>query len=318
MFKTRKVVIIGAGHVGSHVALALAQAGEADEIALIDIVAKKAPAQALDVDDAISGAICGHACQVYEGKYEDLNDADIMVMAFGRTRRQGETRLDMFDDTIRASNEVLSHLKKVDFKGIMISISNPADIVCEYIRRQMHWDSHRCFCTGTSLETFRLLRILSQATGYSRRSIQAYCMGEHGNSNFVVWSHVFVQGVPLLDMMKQDAKLAKLDLNQLQEQVKFAAEFEYTNKGCTEFGIANVALMLIKAIFHDQKLVWPCSTALNGEFGQKDVAIGVPCVIGKGGMERIYEIKLAPEEQEKMNKSCDIIRGFLERAGQVK
>lgn len=169
--KTRKVVIIGAGHVGSHVALALIQSGEADDIVLIDILKEKAAAQALDLDDCVSGALCGHDAIIRAGEYEELNDADIMVVAFGRSRKPGETRLDMFDDTIRMANEVIGHLKQVDFKGIMISISNPADIVCEYIRRQMGWQTNRCFCTGTSLETYRLLRVMSSVTGYSRRSI---------------------------------------------------------------------------------------------------------------------------------------------------
>ena len=158
--KTRKVVIIGAGHVGSHVALGLIQSGEADDIVLIDILKEKAAAQALDLDDCVSGALCGHDAVIRAGEYEELNDADIMVVAFGRSRKPGETRLDMFDDTIRMANEVIGHLKQVDFKGIMISISNPADIICEYIRRQMNWQTNRCFCTGTSLETYRLLRVL--------------------------------------------------------------------------------------------------------------------------------------------------------------
>lgn len=153
MFKTRKVVIVGAGHVGSHVALALIQSGEADDIVLIDILKEKAIGQALDLDDCVSGSLCGKDVSIRAGSYEELHDADIMVMAFGRSRRPGETRLDMFDDSIKMANEVVSHLKQVDFRGIMISISNPADIICEYIRRQMDWQPSRCFCTGTSLET---------------------------------------------------------------------------------------------------------------------------------------------------------------------
>ena len=137
MFKTRKVVIVGAGHVGSHVALALIQSGEADDIVLIDILKEKAAAQALDLDDCVSGALCGHDAKIRAGEYSELNDADILVMAFGRSRRPGETRLDMFDDSIKMANEVISHLKQVDFKGIMISISNPADIICEHIRRRL-------------------------------------------------------------------------------------------------------------------------------------------------------------------------------------
>lgn len=310
----KKVVIVGAGHVGSHVALALLQAGEADDIVLIDILKEKAAGQALDLDDCVSGAICGQDTRVRAGDYSELADADIMVMSFGRSRRPGETRLDMFDDSIRMADEVISHLKTADFKGIMISISNPADIICEYIRRRMGWAANRCFCTGTSLETYRLLRVLSSVTGYSRRSIQGMCMGEHGNSSFVVWSRIFINGIPFLKLREERPELAALDLDQLQAQVKRAGDIEVDGKGCTEFGIANVALMLIRAIFHDQKLVWPCSTALNGEYGQHNVAAGVPCVIGANGMEEILEVELTADEQDKFNKSCDILRSFLDRA----
>ena len=278
MFKTRKVVIVGAGHVGSHVALALIQSGEADDIVLIDILKEKAIGQALDLDDCVSGSLCGKDVSIRAGSYEELHDADIMVMAFGRSRRPGETRLDMFDDSIKMANEVVSHLKQVDFRGIMISISNPADIICEYIRRQMDWQPSRCFCTGTSLETYRLLRVLSKATGYSRRSIYGFCMGEHGNSSFIVWSRIFIGGKPFLQLRRERPVLAEISLEDLQTQVKKAGDIEIDGKGCTEFGIANVAKMLISAIFHDQKLVWPCSTLLRGEYGQHDVAAGVPCV----------------------------------------
>lgn len=314
MERTRKVVIVGAGHVGSHVALGLIQSGEADDIVLIDIDMQKAAAQALDLDDCISGAISHQDVKVRAGGYEELADADILVMAFGRSRKPGETRLDMFDDSIRMADEVVSHLQQVDFHGIMISISNPADIICEYIRRRMNWDSRRCFCTGTSLETYRLLRVISSITGYSRRSIQGMCIGEHGNSGFIVWSSIYINSVPFLKMRDQDPQLAAYSLDSLQEKVKRAGDIEVDGKGCTEFGIANVAVMLISAIFHDQKLLWPCSTALTGQYGQTGIAAGVPCVIGKNGIEQIIEIEMTDSEKEKFANSCSIIRGFLDRA----
>lgn len=314
MVKTRKVVIVGAGHVGSHVALALIQSGEADDIVLIDILGEKAKAQAMDLDDGISGAICGRDSLVRAGGYEELNDADILVMAFGRSRKPGETRLDMFDDSIRMAKDVVENLKKVDFKGIMVSISNPADIICEYIRRQMGWQRNRCFCTGTSLETYRLLRVLSHHMNCARRSIQGICMGEHGNSSFVVWSQVYVGGKPFAALMAEKPELAALSLDDLQTEVKRAGDIEIDGKGCTEFGIANAACMIISAIFHDQKLVWPCSTALFGEYGEENVAAGVPCVIGKDGMEGVVEVALTEEEQKKFHDSCDILRSFLDRA----
>lgn len=315
--KTRKVVIVGAGHVGSHVALNLIQSGEADEIALIDILQGKAMGQALDLDDAVSGALCGRDTIVREGDYSDLEDADILVLSFGRSRLPGETRLDMFDDSIRMAKEILSHLREVDFKGFMISISNPADIIAEYIRRKMNWSRHRCFSTGTGLETYRLLRVVSALTGYKRSSIQGFCMGEHGNSGFVVWSKLFIHGVPFLELRDKHPEWKAVELDKMQEDVKRAGDIEMETKGCTEFGIGNIAGMLIRAIFHDEKLIWPCSVALEGEYGQEDVAVGVPCVIGKNGIEEILEVKLDEAEEHKFLRSCDIIRGFLKRADNV-
>lgn len=135
-----------------------------------------------------------------------------MVMAFGRSRRPGETRLDMFDDSIKMANEVVSHLKQVDFRGIMISISNPADIICEYIRRQMDCRAFPLLLYRHQPETYRLLRVLSKATGYSRRSIHGFCMGEHGNSSFIVWSRIFIEGKPFLQLRRERPVLAEISL----------------------------------------------------------------------------------------------------------
>lgn len=314
MLQTRKVAIIGAGHVGSHVALALMQAGEADDIVLLDRIPEKAAAQAFDLEDAVSGALCGHDTHIRAGSYEDIADADVLVMAFGRSRKPGETRLDMFDDSIAMANGIIGHLQTIDFKGILLSISNPADIICEYIRRRMGWERNRCFCTGTSLEMYRLLRVLSNRLGVSRRSIQGFCMGEHGNSSFVAWSRVSINGKPLQDMMQDNDALAGLNLDDLEMEVRRAGDIEVDGKGCTEFGIANAACMIIRAIFHDQKLVWPCSVALDGEYGEHSVAAGVPCIIGKVGVEAVVTMPITAEELAKFQASCDILRKFLDRA----
>ena len=114
--------------------------------------------------------------------------------------------------------------------------------------------------------------------------------------------------------MAEKPELAALSLDDLQTEVKRAGDIEIDGKGCTEFGIANAACMIISAIFHDQKLVWPCSTALFGEYGEENVAAGVPCVIGKDGMEGVVEVALTEEEQKKFHDSCDILRSFLDRA----
>ena len=317
MLKTRKVVIIGAGHVGSHVALSLIYSGEANEIVLIDILPEKAFAQALDLNDAIAGV--AKDVKVRSGSYDELADADIMVMAFGRSRRPGETRLDMFDDSIRMARDIIPKVKAADFKGIMISISNPADIICEYIRRNLDLPRERAICTGTSLETFRLQRIIGRITGYNRHNVQGFCMGEHGNSNKTIFSKISISGKPFLELIKEKPELMdSLTLEDIETELKVTGSIEIDGKGCTEFGIGLVANKLITAIFHDQKIVWPISVALEGEYGQKDVAAGVPCVIGKNGFEGVVEVELTAEEKAAFDASCDIIRGFLLRADDVK
>lgn len=313
----RKVAVIGAGHVGSHVALSLAQAGTANEIVLLDCVKEKAAAQAMDIDDCLSGALCGYSVSIAAGTYQDIEDADILILAFGRSRRAGENRLDLFDDSIRMANDIIKHLKSIQFKGIMISISNPADIICEYIRRKMGWDRKRCFCTGTGLETYRLLRVLSRRTGINRRDINGFCMGEHGNSGFIVWSHVYLRNTPILHIHKDAFSADVLDKHAIQEEVRWAGDMEVENKGCTEFGIANVVNQLVADIFGDQKRMHPCSVALKGEYGQIDVAVGVPCIVGKNGIEKVLEIPLTAEEQEAFIHTCEIIKGFLKRADEV-
>lgn len=315
---TRKVVIIGAGHVGSHVALSLLQTGEADELVLIDCDKDKAFAQALDLSDAVSGSACGRDILVRTGEYNDITDADALIIAFGRSRRPGETRLDMFDDSIRMANEVISQLKKHPFHGIMLSISNPADIICEYIRRRMNWSPNRAFCTGTSLETYRLLRVLSRLTGVSRRSIQAFCMGEHGNSSFIVWSQVRIAGLSIEDFYKAHPELPPLDKDAVLEEVRKSGDWEVDGKGCTEFGIANATTMILKAVFHNQGLLWPCSTVLHGQYGEEEVAVGVPCILGHEGIQEVCHLPLTTEEQEQLHHSCTLIRSFLERAETVK
>lgn len=317
MQKGKKIVIIGAGHVGSHCALSLVYTGEADEIVLIDIDRAKAEGQAKDISDAAAGL--GNAVKVYAGDYADAADADVMIMAAGRSRRPGETRLDMLDDSVRMIQDIIPGIKKSGFHGFFISISNPADVICEYIRRAVGFDRTRAFSTGTSLDTFRLYKYISQATGYSTQSIQGFCMGEHGDSHVPVYSRVTLNGKSFFELREERPDtIGKIDLEQMEKDIKWEGFAEVEGKGCTEFGIAAVASKLVKAIFHDQKLIWPVSVALEGEYGEENVAAGVPCVIGKNGVEEIVKVELTADEAERFHQSCGVIRSFLDRAAEVR
>jgi L-lactate dehydrogenase len=312
----RKIVILGAGHVGTHCALSLMFRGLATEIVLIDTDEEKAKSQALDLDDM--GACLPVKTVIRAGSYKDLDDAKILVNAVGRSRREGETRLDMFGDSMERLNDIVPKIKHTKFQGILISITNPADVVGECLRKELRIDRFRCFSTGTSLDSLRIKRILEEKTGYHRNSIDAFCMGEHGDSQIVPLSHVSIGGKSFARLQKENPDtLGKITIEQLQDEVRQAGMIVITGKKSTEFGIGIVLSDIVKSIFHDEKRIWPLSVHLDGEYGQKDVAAGVPVVIGAGGIEEIVEMDLTEEEEKQFSHSCDVIRGYLKKAEEL-
>lgn len=314
--QTRKIVIIGAGHVGTHCALSLMLQQEVDELVFIDIAEEKARMQALDLDDASSNL--PHRVRVRAGDYADCADAQIIIMAAGKSRLPGQTRLDMFDDSIAIMNSIVGPLKNSGFDGILISISNPADIVADFLRKRLDLPKNQVFSTGTSLDSARLRRILSEILGIDRHSIQAFSMGEHGDSQMVPASHITICGSPLSLYAAEHPQLAnKLDTLYLSEQVREAGMQVVRGKNCTEFGIGMACCDIVKAIFRDEQRILPVSTLLEGEYGQRGIHAGVPAIIGKNGVERILELPLTPDEQSLFVHSCDVIRGFSERADQM-
>lgn len=311
--KNTKIVILGAGHVGTHCALSLMFRGLAQEIVLIDIDEKKARSQALDLDDM--QACLPTRTVICAGSYKDLDDADILVNAIGRSRREGETRLDMFEDSMERLKDIIPKIQNTDFHGILISITNPADVVGECLRKALGIERFRCFSTGTSLDSLRIKRILEEKTGYHRNSIDAFCMGEHGDSQIVPLSHVSVGGKSFLKLQEEQKEtLGKITIEQLQDEVREAGMTVIIGKKSTEFGIGAALSDIVKAIIYDEKRIWPLSIHLNGEYGQENVAAGVPVVIGANGIEEIIEMDLTKEENDQFAHSCDVIRGYLKKA----
>ena len=298
--KQTKIVILGAGHVGTHCALSLMFRSLANEIVLIDTDEEKAKSQALDLDDM--GACLPAKVVIRSGSYEDLDDADILVNAIGRSRKEGETRLDMFGDSMERLKDIIPKIQDTKFRGILISITNPADVVGECLRKALGIERFRCFSTGTSLDSLRIKRILEEKTGYHRNSIEAFCMGEHGDSQIVPLSRVSVGGKPFAKLQKEyPDTLGKITIG----------------KKSTEFGIGIALSEIVKSIVYDEKRIWPLSVHLDGEYGQKDVAAGVPTVIGADGIEEIVEMDLTEEEKSQFAHSCDVIRGYLKKAKEM-
>lgn len=305
----RKVVIIGAGHVGSHAGYALVSQGLAEQIVYIDIDEEKARAQALDIFDAT--VYLPHHVNVRAGNYSDAVDADLMVIAAGPLPdiSKNQTRMDTLSQTIAIMKNVVENIKHSGFKGIIISISNPADVVAHYIQNQLNYPPSRLISTSTTLDSARLRRALCEATGIDQKSIYAYALGEHGESQMVPWSVVTIAGKPILELIKEKPeKYGKLDLKAIASEGKAGGWHVLKGKGSTEFGIGASIAEVTRAIFADEKRVLPVSVLLNGEYGQHDVYASVPAVLGINGVEEIIELHMTDEEKEEFDNSCKTMK----------
>jgi len=313
---TRKIAIIGAGHVGSHGGYALISQGLAEEIVYIDVDEKKAAAQALDLQD--SSTYLGRTVHVKAGNYDDIKDAGILIVAAGPLPDMAagqNDRQQTLGATVSILKDIIPKIKASGFKGIIVNISNPADVVTHYLQEKLDWDKKRILSTSTTLDSSRVRRAISEETGYSQKSIQAYALGEHGESQFVPWSAVTVAGKPLLELIKeQPERFGKLDLDAIAARAKQAGWIILGGKGSTEFGIGASIANVVQAIFGNEDRILPVSTLLQGEYGQQNVFASVPCRLNQNGVAEVIQLNLTAEEQKKFDASCQSMTANYERA----
>ena len=303
--QTRKIAIIGAGHVGSHAGYSLLSQGLADELVYIDVDEKKAAAQAMDLSDATK--YLPTRARVYAGGYGDIADAQLLIVAAGPLpdMSKGQTRMDTLRQTIAIMKEVVASIRTSGFAGIILDISNPADVITHYLQHELDWPPRRILSTSTTLDSARLCRALSEATGVDRRSIQAYALGEHGESQMVAWSAVTIGGKPLAQLRaERPDTYGKLDLEAIAADGRAGGWVVLGGKGSTEFGIAASIAEVVRAIVHDEDRILPVSVLLDGEYGQHDVYASVPARLNADGVADIIELALTPEEQEHFAASC--------------
>lgn len=311
MISTRKVAIIGTGHVGSHVAFSLITQGEVDELYMVDIDKDKVLAQATDINDAVS--YIPHRAKAYACEIEDITDCDVLVLCAGPLPSPEQDRLDTLGLTVEVFKEILPRVKASGFKGFIISISNPADVIAAYVQHYLDYPKHKIISSGTSLDSARLQRIVGDILNVSRRSISCYALGEHGGSAMVPWSHVTVAGLPLDEAQaKYPDRFPTFDREQVVKDMKYGGYLVLIGKGSTEFGIAVSVTEIIRAFFHDEKKILPVSSYLTGQYGEHDVFASVPTIIGKDGVEQVVEINLTDKEKEEFHNSCEVIRKHIE------
>lgn len=304
-----KVALIGAGMVGMSFAFTAIAQGLCTELVLLDINEKMAQGEALDLQHAVP--FFSKNTTVYAGNYSDCKDADVAVITAGKSQLPGESRLDLVQKNAEVMRSVITSLMASGFSGIIVVATNPVDVMSYIAMKASNLGPQKVLGSGTSLDSGRLRHVLAEKLQVAPTSVHTYIIGEHGDSSLPTYSSSTVGGKPLLDLV-EEGNLSKEDLEQSYIYVRDAAQEIIKRKKATYYGIGAALAKIVQAIVRDEKTVLPIGTYLDGEYGEKDIYIGVPAVLGKDGVERVFEIPLSPEEKERFSASCDILRSIMQ------
>ncbi|MDR1474041.1 MAG: L-lactate dehydrogenase [Lactobacillales bacterium] len=304
----KKVILVGDGAVGSSYAFALVIQGIAQELGIVDIFKEKTQGDALDLSHALAFT---SPKKIYSASYTDAHDADLVVLTAGAPQKPGETRLDLIEKNLRINKDVVTQIVNSGFSGIFLVAANPVDILTYSTWKFSGFPKERVIGSGTSLDSARFRQTLAEKINVDARSIHAYIMGEHGDSEFAVWSHANVAGVNLEDWLKNKDNFNDQDIVDLFLSVRDAAYTIIEKKGATYYGIAAALARITKAIFNDESAVLPLSVYMEGQFGIKDVFIGAPAIINAKGIQEIVEIPLSDCEKQRMAASATQLKDII-------
>ncbi|HEE9786620.1 TPA: L-lactate dehydrogenase [Enterobacter soli] len=309
--KARKVMIIGAGNVGASAAYALLNQNICEELILVDLNRERAHGHAQDLSDA--AAYMPGMMTISTRDASECADVDIAVITVsGGALKPGQTRLDELNSTARIVKSIVPQMMENGFKGIFLIATNPCDIITWQVWKLSGLPRNQVIGTGVWLDTTRLRRTLAQELDIGAQSIDAFILGEHGDTQFPVWSHSSVYGSPIAGVYQRHTGKV-LDKEQLAEKVRKLGFEIYNRKGCTEYGIAGTIAEICRNIFTGSHRALAISCILDGEYGVDGVAIGVPAVLAQGGVQQIIELQLAEEEQTKFRHSVEVIKNNIAR-----
>ena len=309
--KSGKVAIIGCGFVGSASAFALMQSGLFTEMVLLDANHQKAEGEA---EDIVHGIPFGRPMQIYAGDYDDIADAAIIVITAGANQKPDETRLDLVHKNIAIFQSIIPEITKRDFEGILLIVANPVDILTYTAQKLSGYPENRVIGSGTVLDSARLKYHLGQHLGVDSRSVHAFIVGEHGDSEIAAWSSANVSGIPLNTFCEMRGHFNHDDsMERIAANVRNSAYEIIAKKNATYYGIAMSVKRICEAIVRDEKSILPVSGMIHGMYGVEDVVLSMPAIVGKNGIERQVPISLDEDEQKQLQKSAQILKEMAEQ-----
>lgn len=305
----RKAAMIGCGFVGSASVFSLMQSGLFSEIVLIDADRARAEGEALDISHGIPFA---RQMKIYAGTYDDIVDASIIIITAGANQKPEETRLDLVYKNVDIFRSIIPEIAKRNCQGILLIVSNPVDILTYTALKLSGFEENRVIGSGTVLDTARLKYQVGKHLSVDSRSIHAFIIGEHGDSEIAAWSSANVSGIELNEFCEMRGHYRHDETTQeIAENVKNSAYEIIMKKHATYYGIAMAVKRICEVIIRDEKSILPVSSMMHGEYGIEDVVLSMPAIVGKHGVETKVPIALNGEEQENLRKSAETLKEVL-------
>lgn len=307
---TRKIILIGNGCVGSSYAFAITLLGIGKELGIIDINKKKTIGDAIDLSDVVAYS---SQKKIYSAEFSDCRDAQIVVIAAGLPQKEGQTRLELLNSNLNLIHDIVKNVMSTGFNGIFLVATNPVDILTKAVYKYSGLPKNQVIGSGTVLDTARLRKELSLDLGVDARNIHAYIMGEHGDSEFAVFSQASIGPIKLKEWLTDMNPNFDVDFyfEKTEMKVRNTAYDIINLKGSTYYGIARSLAKITKAILDDDNSIMTVSTLLEGEYEENGIYIGVPAVVNKYGVVKVIDMELNNLEKQKFKTSAKIIKDRL-------
>ena len=302
-----KVAVVGAGNVGKEVFKDLQRVSMIRELTLVGRNKEKLRAEVEDARDA-AALRGGYGPKLTFGGYAETGDADIIIYAAGSSKVKND-RMEMLHDNCVIAEEIFSEISKYNREAIILCITNPLDVITMKIQKTMEIDPHRVIGSGTLLESARLTRIIAELMDVSDSSVDVTVVGEHGASAVALLSSARIMGLDLDEYFQGITdEVFRLNADRLRQTFKDEPFRIIHGKGYTSTGVSAAACRIVAAVASDSREILPVSSVLQGEYGVRDVAISVPSVIGKNGIEEIREVRMTEDERRDFSASVEAVR----------
>ena len=309
--RARKVGIVGTGMVGSSLAYALMQRSLATDIVLVDANRERAEGEAMDLQHGVPFV---RPMRISAGDYADLQGAHIVVMTAGANQRPGQTRTDLLGRNVAICREVVPQIVEHNPDGLIVIATNPVDILTYVAAKDAGLPAGRVFGSGTILDTARFRALLGEYFEVDPRSVHAYIVGEHGDTELPVWSLANIGGVRLNDFPRRDgAPVRQEELDNIFQQTRTAAYEIIKRKQATYYAIGLGLLAIVEAVLRDQRTVHTVSTPLTGQYGVTDIALSLPAIVGADGAHEVLPVELNAKEQQQFQHSGNTLKEMLQQ-----